>query len=122
MRSIRIIAFNVLLLAACLVSKAQPKRDNTLDSNFAEYKKPHRSITDGTVTVEGNPISYQAIAGTLVLKNNLDTPTASIFYTAYFRTGAKDPSARPITFIYNGGPGSATLWLHMGAWGPQRVY
>jgi len=122
MRSIRIIAFNVLLLAAGFVSKAQPKRDNTLDSNFADYKKPHRSITDGTVTVEGTPINYQAIAGTLVLKNNLDTPTASIFYTAYFRTGAKDPSARPITFIYNGGPGSATLWLHMGAWGPQRVY
>ena len=43
-------------------------------------------------------------------------------YVAYFQNDEKDNSQRPITFIYNGGPGSATIWLHMGAWGPQRVF
>ena len=43
-------------------------------------------------------------------------------YVAYFKNDEKDQSQRPITFIYNGGPGSSTIWLHMGAWGPQRVY
>jgi carboxypeptidase C (cathepsin A) len=114
------IALSALLLMAGYVSKAQDKK--TVDSNFTDYKKPHRSITEGMVTVEGNLINYQAVAGTLILKNKLDTPTASIFFTAYFKTGGKDAAQRPLTFIYNGGPGSATLWLHMGAWGPQRVY
>ena len=120
MRSISIIALSTLLSAAAFVSKAQDKK--AVDSNFTDYKKPHRSITEGAVTIEGNLINYQAIAGTLILKNNVDSPTASIFFTAYFKTGGKDASQRPLTFIYNGGPGSATLWLHMGAWGPQRVY
>ncbi len=119
MRSISIMTLSALLLTMGLASKAQEKK---ADSNFTEYKKPHRSITEGTVTVEGNLINYQAVAGTLILKNNLDTPTASIFFTAYFKTGGKDVAQRPITFIYNGGPGSATIWLHMGAFGPQRVY
>jgi len=45
-----------------------------------------------------------------------------MFYTAYFKADESDASQRPVTFIYNGGPGSSTLWLHMGAWGPQRVF
>jgi len=129
MRATKILAVGFLLVATGFVSNAQGKKENetskperTVDSIYSDYKKPHKSITEGTVTVEGNPINYQAVAGTLILKNNLDTPTASIFYTAYFKTGGKDASQRPLTFIYNGGPGSATLWLHMGAWGPQRVF
>src|ERR1700722_15158008 len=82
MRSISMIALSTLLLTAGYVSKAQDKK--AVDSNFTDYKKPHRSITEGTVTRKGNLIKYQAIAGTLILKNNVDSPTASIFYTAYF--------------------------------------
>lgn len=97
------------------------KIDYALDSNVVNYKKQLRSITSGTVTVEGHAINYQAIAGSLVFKNSTDTPIISMSYIAYFK---KDENAatRPITFIYNGGPGSSTIWLHMGAWGPQRVY
>ncbi len=47
-------------------------------------------------------------------------PEASMFYVAYFKDGEK-PGDRPITFLYNGGPGSSTVWLHMGAFGPRRV-
>ncbi len=92
---------------------------------------PEAVTTEGSVNVEGQRIDYRAVAGTLVVhpKDADDTPThpadaekpaASIFYVAYFKKGV--PSAdRPITFLYNGGPGSSTVWLHMGAFGPRRV-
>ena len=85
--------------------------------------KPMSSTTTGTVTVEGKSISYKAVAGTLVIEgtgSKESTPEVAMSYFAYFKQGA-DPSKRPVTFIYNGGPGSSTVWLHMGAWGPKRV-
>ena len=91
----------------------------------------------GTVTVEGHKIAYQAVAGNIIVhpkgwddaakpdpKNAIGTadgpPVASMFYVAYFKQGV-DPRTRPVTFLYNGGPGSSTIWLHMGAFGPVRV-
>jgi len=92
--------------------------------------------SSGTVTIGGHPIDYMAIAGTLTVhpkgwddaakasgdKDEEDNPTAqaSMFYVAYFRKGAPSDT-RPITFVFNGGPGSASVWLHMGAFGPRRV-
>ena len=81
---------------------------------------PLESTTTGTVTVEGQRIDYKAVAGTIILKNKDGKPTGSMFYVAYFKQGA-NPASRPVTFFYNGGPGSSTVWLHMGAFGPQRV-
>ncbi|GAN55072.1 S10 family peptidase [Tanticharoenia sakaeratensis] len=102
------------------------------------------STSSGTVTMRGQAIAYTAVAGTLVVHpNSYDDstdivrkrvgepdptkpedktlePTASMFYTAYFKKGA-DPATRPITFVYNGGPGSASVWLHMGSFGPRRI-
>jgi len=92
----------------------------------------------GTVTVEGHEIAYDAVAGTIIVhpegwddaakpqdpKAAIGTadgpPVASMFYVAYFKQGA-DRRTRPVTFLYNGGPGSSTIWLHMGAFGPVRV-
>src|SRR6185312_12824536 len=85
------------------------------------FEKPQKSVTHGSVTVEGKRINYDATTGTLILKNKEDSPTISMSYV-YYTKSDDDPSNRPVTFIYNGGPGSATIWLHMGAWGPQRVY
>ena len=85
--------------------------------------QPQASETAGSVRVEGKNIDYKAVAGTLVLHGSGDKehePQVSMFYTAYFKKGA-DAGKRPVTFIYNGGPGSATVWLHMGAFGPRRV-
>jgi carboxypeptidase C (cathepsin A) len=85
--------------------------------------KPMSSTTEGTITVEGKSISYKAVAGTLVIHGTgakESTPEVAMSYFAYFKQGA-DPSKRPITFLYNGGPGSSTVWLHMGAFGPKRV-
>lgn len=102
---------------------------------------PERVDSEGSVTVEGQKIDYHAVAGTIVVhpkgwddaaarekagegkelgdeKN--PQAEASMFYVAYFKKGA--PTAtRPVTFVFNGGPGSSTMWLHMGAWGPRRV-
>ncbi len=83
--------------------------------------RPQKSVTRGTVTIEGKKTDYQAVAGTLVLKDENEKPTCSMFYVAYFKSEEPDVSARPVTFLYNGGPGSSTVWLHMGAWGPRRV-
>jgi carboxypeptidase C (cathepsin A) len=114
------------------------------DSHRFEPFKPEAVSSNGSVTIDGHPITYQAIAGTLVVhpkgwddvprdpnhdKDNAGhgddgsdagnpTAEASMFYVAYFKSGG---GVRPVTFIYNGGPGSASFWLHMGAFGPRRI-
>ncbi len=74
------------------------------------------------VTIDGKEISYQAVAGTILLKDEEDKPTASIFYIAYTRENAGDLASRPITFSFNGGPGSSSVWMHLGMLGPRRVH
>ncbi|MCQ8278278.1 peptidase S10 [Acetobacteraceae bacterium KSS8] len=97
----------------------------------APHFTPKQVLSDGSVTVRGQKIDYQAASGTLVVHprgwNDSDSADgknpsaeASMFYVAYFKKGVR-PENRPITFVYNGGPGSATVWLHMGALGPRRV-
>src|SRR5437899_4150242 len=76
--------------------------------------------TQHSITVNGQVISYTARAGTMVLKEEDGTPRANIFFVSYTRDGA-DPTRRPVTFTFNGGPGSSSVWLHMGAVGPKRV-
>ncbi len=77
--------------------------------------------TQHTITVRGQKIPYTATAGTLVLKKDDEKPKASIFFIAYTRDDVTDKSTRPIQFTFNGGPGSSSVWLHMGAFGPKRV-
>jgi carboxypeptidase C (cathepsin A) len=86
---------------------------------------------DGTVTINGQVIEYTAHTGTLVLseegtsrekESEGNKPKAEIFFVAYIKKGAEDPAQRPITFSFNGGPGSSSVWLHLGLLGPQRVH
>jgi carboxypeptidase C (cathepsin A) len=83
--------------------------------------KEEVSVTDHTIKIGSQTIPYKATAATILLKNEKEEPTALIYYTAYTRTDAKDLFQRPVSFVYNGGPGSASVWLHMGAFGPKRV-
>jgi len=76
-----------------------------------------RKVTHHTATIGGRAIAYTATAGTLTLRDDEGKPTASMFYVAYTTGDAH----RPVTFLYNGGPGSSTLWLHMGSIAPIRV-
>ncbi|MGH8275035.1 MAG: S10 family peptidase [Gammaproteobacteria bacterium] len=87
----------------------------------ASAPKSQQSETEGSVTVGGERIGYKAIAGVLVLKNDKNKPYVSMSYVAYIKKGVKNAADRPITFFYNGGPGSSTVWLHMLAFGPKRV-
>ena len=83
--------------------------------------KEEISVTEHTIRLNGQAIPYKATASTTLLKNQSGDPTGLIYSVAYTRSDVKDPSTRPISFLYNGGPGSATMWLHMGAFGPRRV-
>jgi carboxypeptidase C (cathepsin A) len=78
------------------------------------------SVTKHDWSAGGRAIHYTATAGNLLIRDEKDHPNGSIFYVAYTEDGV-DPKTRPVTFFYNGGPGSATIWLHMGSLGPVRV-
>ncbi len=131
----------VCLLAAGAVAAADganaPESKAAAAKGFEPFKD-EATKSNGNVTIGGKKIAYEAVAGTLVVhpKDWDDAPqepaeahgkdgepknpsaVASMFYVAYFKSGG---GQRPITFIFNGGPGSASLWLHMGAFGPRRV-
>lgn len=78
--------------------------------------------TEGSVTIDQIKINYYAKSGLLRLNNkDPEDPVINMFYVAYFKKQDNQHQDRPITFVYNGGPGSASLWLHMGAFGPKRV-
>ncbi len=79
------------------------------------------SATDHEIALNGQPLRYTATAGTLLINGADEQPNGSIFYVAYTLRGVTDPRTRPVTFLYNGGPGSASMWLHMGSVGPVRV-
>ena len=76
-----------------------------------------RVVSRHVATVGGRQVAYLATAGTVTIRDDEGKPTASMFYVAY-ATG--DPR-RPVTFFYNGGPGSSSMWLHMGSLAPRRV-
>jgi carboxypeptidase C (cathepsin A) len=83
--------------------------------------KPEQVVTHHRLTIGGSTIDYTATAGTLILRNAEDKPVASIGFVAYTQTDVRDPGRRPLTFAFNGGPGSSSMWLHMGALGPRRI-
>ena len=79
------------------------------------------STTSHATRIGGADVKYTATAGTLLLEDEAGKPKAQAFFVAYTRDGMGGPETRPITFAYNGGPGAASIWLHMGALGPKRA-
>lgn len=78
-------------------------------------------VTEHEITLDGAPMQYKAHVGMLPIRNDDGEAEAGIFYMAYTREGVDDTTKRPIMFSFNGGPGSASVWLHLGAIGPKRV-
>jgi carboxypeptidase C (cathepsin A) len=141
------LSFAPALLSAEDDTPADKPAEKTAEKTV-EKAPPAEVTTQGTVDTGGQHIAYTAIAGTLTVGSTdvqdaqlgldgkpqaasqlaLDepkdpkdtTPVARIFYVAYFKTGAKAED-RPVTFFFNGGPGSSTVWLHMGSLGPKHV-
>jgi carboxypeptidase C (cathepsin A) len=102
---------------------ADDKPDAAAGSKPAQQEapKPEQSVTQHSVVIGGKTIQYTATAGTLILRDDKDQPTAAMEYVAYTERDVRDLGRRPVTFAWNGGPGSASLWLHMGALGPRRI-
>ncbi len=108
---------------AASTPSATPASDGRSTEHRGDAKdtpKDQISTTHHTGSIGGQPISYTANTGTMVMKDEEGNPIASFFFTAYTRDGA-DPAKRPVTYTFNGGPGSSSVWLHMGAFGPKRV-
>ncbi|MBK8806141.1 MAG: peptidase S10 [Bacteroidales bacterium] len=78
-------------------------------------------VTNGSVIINGKPIAYTATTGYLKYIDNTGKHTANMFFVYYSKNGVTDISKRPITYAFNGGPGSTSVWLHLGALGPKRI-
>jgi carboxypeptidase C (cathepsin A) len=118
---------------AALLSLAAPIVSNAADTPSAESDKQDKNdkqeqpipepkvwTSRHQIRLGGKAIDYEATTGTLMMKNDKDEPIALFGFTAYVRQG-QDQRTRPIVFAYNGGPGSASAWLHMGILGPRRA-
>ncbi|MHC4936529.1 MAG: S10 family peptidase [Planctomycetota bacterium] len=84
-------------------------------------RPPEPTTTEHTIRIGGAEIPYLATAGTLTLRREDGSERGHIFSVSYLRSGIEDTSRRPVTFVFNGGPGSSSVWLHLGMLGPRRV-
>jgi carboxypeptidase C (cathepsin A) len=129
------------LLSMCLLASGTPfgfiaasepakPADKPADKPSAEPAKeaakpsePKEELTKSqhSVTINGQKLDYTAVAGTILLRDNEDKPTAGIFYVAYTKDGETNLARHPITFSFNGGPGASSVWMHLGLLGPRRV-
>src|SRR3979490_2411378 len=85
-----------------------------------QHKLPPDSTTKQTLALAGRTLAFGATAGSIRLFDGKGAPQADISYTAYQLDGA-DPATRPVTFLFNGGPGAASAYLQLGATGPWRL-
>lgn len=107
------------------------EQDKIDDKQNNKHPEPQEvaATSSHELTVNGQTLRYTATAGTMVLKEEAEEdgkvegekPKATIFYVAYTLDGVEDQSQRPLTFSFNGGPGSSSVWLHLGVLGPRRV-
>ena len=108
------------------------EKDNKPEEKKEEKPSPKDNLveTKHTITIGAKEIKYTVTTGTIVLKEETadsgkesegEKPRAEIFFIAYTKDGGRDKSKRPLTFSFNGGPGSSSVWLHLGLLGPRRV-
>ena len=97
-----------------------PAADSTPRVETAGEKEEKISQTSHTIRLDGRDIKYTATTGTLPIRLDNGQVAARMFFVAYTKDG-EDVKTRPVSFLYNGGPGAATMWLHMGSFGPKHV-
>lgn len=104
--------------------------EKNTDEKSAEKKQPRipeekTAITGHVLKLDGKELKYTVTTGTIILKEETEEdgekPKASIFYIAYTLDDVEERASRPITFSFNGGPGSSSVWMHLGLLGPKRV-
>jgi carboxypeptidase C (cathepsin A) len=106
----------VLVLAAAPLAA-----QDTKPAAPAPEPVPANWTSKHSIRVGGQLVEYDATVGSIILRDASEKPTGALYYTAYMRTNVPDQATRPLVFSYNGGPGSASFWLHMGIMGPRRV-
>jgi len=119
----------LLMLSVSAFAAEEDKEADSADKDTKSAKKDDKpvppektSASSGSVEVGGRTIRYAATAGNVLIRDDKENkPNASVFYVAYTAERARDAAPRPVTFFYNGGPGSPSVWLHMGSVAPVRV-
>ncbi len=109
------------LLSMALGGAALGQEDVAGDEAVAEEPRAESVTTQHSVRIDGETVRYSATAGLALIYNDEEEATGQYGYTAYIKDDVSDRSKRPILFAYNGGPGSASIWLHMGVLGPRRI-
>ena len=117
--TISLAALALAIMPMAVQAQDGDKKKDEAPAAEAGVPAPNVSVTHHKGVFGGKAISYTATTGETYLKDKDGKPLAAIYATAYVKDGGD--KKRPITFLYNGGPGSGSLWLHMGAFGPKRV-
>jgi len=115
-----IFLFLMFTLFFCNVLQARPAGDQVPKKREID-KRDKLSVTPHSIKIQGALLEYTATTGYMKMKDENGKEKASIFFVAYTKEGEKPGAHRPLTFAFNGGPGSASLWLHLGALGPRKV-
>ena len=110
-----------LLSAGALLAQRGPGAQPSTAAEVLPIPPESSSVTEHELSLDGKALHYAATAGTLLIDDEEEKPYGSIFYVAYTLAGVSDTRTRPVTFLYNGGPGSASVPLHMASVGPVRV-
>jgi len=111
----------VFLLVMCIGLSIAPTYGRQKPSTRPAPTTDDASVTTASVTIDGRQVRYRATAGTMPIEKEDGTVRGGMFYVAYQRLDVPDLLDRPVAFAFNGGPGAASVWLHLGALGPRRL-
>ena len=113
----------LVILATCAAALAQTRPSSRASATTEPATGDHLSVTVHQIMLHGQPLKYEATAGTMAEETDEGKPQASFFFVAYrlLRDPPREPTTRPITFVFNGGPGAAAVFLHLGTVGPMRL-
>ena len=115
-RFLALVALSIMSAGSAVAQTPRPPADSTVKAVPPETT----SVTHHSLTMDGKPIPYTATAGNLLVRSDSGEVVGSFFYVAYSKDG-EEARKRPVTFVFNGGPGSSSIWLHMGSFAPVRV-
>lgn len=101
--------------------EAGDSKEKKSDSEKEGTKKESIVTTKHSIVIDGKTVAYEAMAGKLPIKDDAQKSKAEMFFIAYTRSEVKEIGQRPVTFCFNGGPGSSSVWLHLGMLGPKRI-
>lgn len=116
---------NLVVWAGCVLMLGLTRPGLATESEPSapvEEVEEKTSSTQGRVTIAGQPIDYTVTVGDIVLRDDEGEAKAKMTFVSYVRDGVSDRRSRPVTFAFNGGPGSASVWVHLGAFGPKKAH